>query len=57
MKVEVQFRTIAMDFWASVDHKLRYKKDVKNEEVSPSDSASVRKPSPLWMKKCRISGT
>lgn len=31
MKVEVQFRTIAMDFWASVDHKLRYKKDLTNE--------------------------
>lgn len=31
VKVEVQFRTIAMDFWASVDHKLRYKKDVANE--------------------------
>lgn len=32
VKVEVQFRTIAMDFWASVDHKLRYKKGVENEE-------------------------
>lgn len=32
MKVEVQFRTIAMDFWASVDHKLRYKKVIENEE-------------------------
>lgn len=32
MKVEVQFRTIAMDFWASVDHKLRYKKNMANEE-------------------------
>ena len=32
VKVEVQFRTIAMDFWASVDHKLRYKKNVTNEE-------------------------
>lgn len=31
MKVEVQFRTIAMDFWASVDHKLRYKKVIENE--------------------------
>ena len=30
MKVEVQFRTIAMDFWASLEHKLKYKKDVKN---------------------------
>ena len=28
MKVEVQFRTIAMDFWASLEHKLKYKKDV-----------------------------
>ena len=35
MRVEVQIRTIAMDFWASVDHQLKYKKDVENpEEVS-----------------------
>ena len=27
MKVEVQFRTIAMDFWASLEHQLRYKKE------------------------------
>ena len=27
MKVEVQLRTIAMDFWASLEHQLRYKKD------------------------------
>ena len=27
MKVEVQLRTIAMDFWASLEHKLRYKKN------------------------------
>lgn len=26
MKVEVQFRTIAMDWWASLEHKIRYKK-------------------------------
>ncbi len=32
MKVEVQFRTIAMDFWASVEHKLKYKKNVKNAD-------------------------
>lgn len=32
IKVEVQFRTIAMDFWASLDHKLRYKKNIDNEE-------------------------
>lgn len=31
MKVEVQLRTIAMDFWASLEHKLRYKKDFKEK--------------------------
>lgn len=31
MRVEVQFRTIAMDFWASVEHKMKYKKEIKNE--------------------------
>ena len=33
MKVEVQLRTIAMDFWASLEHKLRYKKDIPEEEA------------------------
>ena len=28
MRVEVQFRTISMDWWASLEHKIRYKKDV-----------------------------
>lgn len=27
MHVEIQLRTIAMDFWASLEHQLRYKKD------------------------------
>lgn len=34
MKVEVQLRTIAMDFWASLEHKLRYKKNIPSEEAS-----------------------
>lgn len=37
MRVEVQFRTIAMDFWASLEHKVRYKKEIaeKNDaEIS-----------------------
>ena len=35
MKVEVQFRTIAMDFWASLEHKVRYKKEliVNDDEI------------------------
>ncbi len=28
MKVEVQFRTIAMDFWASLEHRMHYKKNL-----------------------------
>ena len=34
MKVEVQLRTIAMDFWASLEHKLRYKKTIPPQVVS-----------------------
>lgn len=32
MKVEIQLRTIAMDFWASLEHQLRYKKDTEFTE-------------------------
>ena len=32
MRVEVQFRTIAMDFWASLEHQLKYKKKIENPE-------------------------
>lgn len=32
--VEVQFRTIAMDSWASLEHKIRYKKSIdENAEI------------------------
>ena len=31
IKVEVQFRTIAMDFWASLEHQLKYKQEVPNQ--------------------------
>ena len=34
MQVEVQFRTIVMDFWASIEHKVKYKKDI---DASTSD--------------------
>lgn len=32
MKAEIQLRTIAMDFWASLEHKLRYKKEIEIDE-------------------------
>ncbi|MEF8810088.1 MAG: GTP pyrophosphokinase family protein [Bacteroidales bacterium] len=35
VKVEIQIRTIAMDFWASLEHELAYKvSDGKNEDIS-----------------------
>ena len=27
MRVEIQIRTVAMDFWASLEHQMKYKKD------------------------------
>lgn len=30
--VEVQIRTIAMDFWASLEHQIKYKKDIPDQE-------------------------
>ena len=41
MPVEVQFRTIAMDFWASIEHKLRYKKNLL-ESISTDISEDLR---------------
>lgn len=32
MRVEVQIRTIAMDFWASLEHQVKYKKHIKDAE-------------------------
>jgi putative GTP pyrophosphokinase len=40
MKVEVQLRTIAMDFWASLDHKLQYKKNI-SEDMQESLKAQL----------------
>lgn len=34
MKVEVQLRTIAMEFWANLEHQLRYKKDLAPEIIA-----------------------
>lgn len=37
VRVEVQFRTIAMDFWASLEHDIRYKKEIENPELLAAD--------------------
>ena len=37
MPVEIQLRTIAMDFWASLEHTLKYKQDAKVEGIDMFD--------------------
>ncbi len=40
VKVEVQLRTISMNFWASLEHQLRYKKNL-DEETTAAVSAEL----------------
>lgn len=37
MKVEVQFRTIAMEFWANLEHQLRYKKSLSPDIIEKTE--------------------
>ena len=61
--VEVQLRTIAMDFWASLEHKLRYKKDLSpeilkqlTEELEACAEASAKLDEKMLQIRNRISG-
>lgn len=38
VKVEIQIRTLAMDFWASLEHKMKYKSD---KEISKKKSKEL----------------
>ncbi len=42
MRVEVQFRTISMDWWASLEHKIRYKKDLPRPRSRQPRAVRVR---------------
>ena len=39
--VEIQIRTIAMDFWASLEHQLHYKKDFPMQQDIDSELKSI----------------
>lgn len=39
VKVEIQIRTLGMDFWANIEHKLKY----KNDEISQKQSKNLVK--------------
>lgn len=32
MRVEIQIRTVAMDFWATLEHQIKYKQDIPNQD-------------------------
>lgn len=35
--IEIQVRTIALDFWANLEHQIHYKKDIEDEELIRSE--------------------
>lgn len=39
--LEVQLRTIAMDCWASIEHQLKYKRDVPHQELIEAPAESL----------------
>ena len=39
--VELQLRTIAMDTWAALEHRMKYKKDIPNQELLVSELKRV----------------
>ncbi len=54
MKVEVQLRTIAMDFWASLEHKLKYKKNLEIKELTEELKECAEESAILDVKMDRI---
>ncbi|MBR6404548.1 MAG: GTP pyrophosphokinase family protein [Eubacterium sp.] len=39
--IELQLRTIAMDTWAALEHKMKYKKDIPNQNILVSELKRV----------------
>lgn len=37
VRAEIQLRTIALDFWASLEHQLKYKQNIRNEALIRSE--------------------
>lgn len=43
VKVELQIRTLAMDFWANLEHKIKYKPEVEVNKKASKDLVSYAK--------------
>ncbi len=56
MPVEIQIRTIAMDFWASLEHQMKYKHQIPDEEkivAELKDCAKICHDTDLRMQEIR----
>ena len=53
VNVEVQLRTVAMDFWASLEHDLRYKSQKDIPRTSARRCGTPPRPSPPLTCKCK----
>lgn len=51
-KVEIQIRTIAMDFWASLEHKIYYKFEGHARNISAGICVPVQKLFQTSMQRC-----
>lgn len=49
--VEIQFRTIAMDFWASLEHQIRYKKGYRENDYVAGQLLACAVSSHEWDRK------
>ena len=49
-----QLRTIAMDFWASLEHKLKYKKDIVSDQLTADLKLCADESAALDLKMDRI---
>ena len=55
MKVEVQIRTVAMDYWAELEHQLKYKQEIPNEdEIAKELSACAEEMAGIDIKMLNI---
>lgn len=41
ISIEIQIRTIALDFWCALEHKLKYKKNIPDEEKITTELKTI----------------
>ena len=57
LQVEIQIRTMAMNFWATIEHSLRYKYKEELPEILSKRLKAAADAVLAWTAKCRPSAT